>query len=57
MEIKPISSTEEQDDESGDFIDIDDYDDSEVRLPENTTQLQVSGRKRRIREDDIYERY
>jgi hypothetical protein len=57
VEVEPISDTEEQDDESGDLIDIDDHDDAEVPLPANSTQLRVSGRKRRIREDDMYERY
>lgn len=51
------NNPEEQDDKSGDFIDVDDHDDAEVLLPANSTQLRVSGRKRRIREDDMYERY
>jgi hypothetical protein len=57
IEVEPISDTEEQDNEFGNLIDVDDDDDAEVRLPENSTQVRVSGRKRRIREDDMYERY
>lgn len=40
-----ISNTEEQDGGSGSHIDVDN-DDDEVRLPENRTQLMVSGGRR-----------
>jgi hypothetical protein len=55
IEIEAISDTEEQDERSDDLIAMDD--DAEPQLPENTTQLRMSGRKRKSREDNEFEHY
>ena len=67
VDIDEISDTEEQDDISGDLIDVDsdslDGDDDDAaataapQLPSIHTQQRTSGRKRLRVEDDMYERY
>lgn len=57
IEIEPISDTEESDELENEVIVMDDIGDetSEPQLPENSTQLRASGRKRKQREDDTFE--
>jgi hypothetical protein len=65
IEIEVISDTEEQVNVSDNLSEIDDVDDdtgdkndeTEPQLPESSTQLRTSGRKRKTMEDDLYERY
>jgi hypothetical protein len=54
--IEPISDTEEPDELEKDVV-IGDVEDeaSDPQLPDNSTQLRASGRKRRQREDDTFE--
>jgi hypothetical protein len=54
IELDKISETEEQDMEQDEEQD---RDDSEPQLPEINTQQRVSGRKRKIREDDGFQHY
>ena len=62
-EIDIISDTDKLDTESGNLIVVDDIkvdserDKGEDILPETNTQLRVSGRKRKSREDDRFEHY
>lgn len=61
VEIDPISDTEEQDaiidDEIGldEVGEADEVDEAQIPLPRNNTQVRVSGRKRKSRDDDIFE--
>ncbi|KGO51221.1 hypothetical protein PEX1_030960 [Penicillium expansum] len=64
IEIDPISDTEELDNRSNNLIDVDEVnkaqdkeDKDSLALPETNTQIRVSGRKRKYREDDIFEHY
>lgn len=62
IEIEIISDTEEQADVSKNLIEVDDVDsdaedENEPQLPESSTQIRTSGRKRKATEDDLYERY
>jgi hypothetical protein len=61
IEIDPISDTEEQDtilnneiglDEIGE---ADEEGEAQIPLPRNNTQVRISGRKRKSRDDDIFE--
>jgi hypothetical protein len=60
VEIDPISDTEEQDtinderglDEAGE---ADEVSEPQLPLPRNNTQVRASGRKRKIRDDDLFE--
>ena len=61
VEIDPISDTEEQDtvingeiglDEAGE---ADEGGEAQLPLPRNNTQVRASGRKRKTRDDDIFE--
>ena len=54
LEIDVSSDTEEQDERSTDLVDVGE---TEPRLPEGSTQVRVSGRKRVRREDDMFEHY
>lgn len=62
IEKEIISDTEEQADVSKNLIEVDDVDsdaedENEPQLPESSTQIRTSGRKRKATEDDLYERY
>lgn len=61
VEINKISDTEEQQDSSGDLIDVDDDDATAATTrPQplsSNTQLRTSGRKRKHVEDVLYEHY
>jgi hypothetical protein len=54
LEIDVITDTEEQEERSTNLVDIRE---TEPQLPESSTQVRVSGRKRVRREDDIFEHY
>jgi hypothetical protein len=54
LKIDIISDTEEHEETSTDLVNIRE---TEPQLPENSTQVRVSGRKRVRREDDIFEHY
>ncbi|KAJ5533739.1 hypothetical protein N7494_010291 [Penicillium frequentans] len=57
IEIEPISDTEEPDELEKEVMVMVDIGDetAEPQLPENSTQLRASGRKRKQREDDTFE--
>ena len=57
IEMEPISDTEEPDGLEKEVTVIGDIEDedSEPQLPESSTQLRASGRKRKQREDDTFE--
>jgi hypothetical protein len=65
IEIEPISDAEEQETTIDEEIELDKAlsatleeptrRESQVPLPENNTQVRASGRKRKSREDDIFE--
>lgn len=65
IEIEPISDAEEQETTIDEEIELDEAlsatleeptrRESQVPLPENNTQVRASGRKRKSREDDIFE--
>lgn len=57
IEMEPISDTEEADELESEVTVIGNIEDeaSEPQLPENSTQLRASGRKRKQREDDTFE--
>lgn len=62
IEKEIISDTEEQADVSKNLIEVDDVDsdaedENEPQLPESSTQIRTSGRKRKATEDDLYEGY
>ena len=63
VEVNPISDTEEQEDEIDNEIELGEASSAtgkhdaepEPSLPQNCTQTRASGRKRKRREDDIFE--
>jgi hypothetical protein len=61
IEIDPISDTEEQDTELNNEIGLDEIGEADeegeaqISLPRNNTQVRISGRKRKSRDDDIFE--
>ena len=61
VEIDLISDTEEQDTIINNEIGLDEVDEvcemgeAQIPLPRNNTQVRVSGRKRKSRDDDIFE--
>ncbi|KAF5854879.1 hypothetical protein ETB97_010941 [Aspergillus alliaceus] len=60
IEIEAISDTEEEDNRHNNLIEVDsdgDGDETNPQLPASSTQLRVSGRKRKSREDDGFEHY
>jgi uncharacterized membrane protein YgaE (UPF0421/DUF939 family) len=54
LKINIISNTEEHKKTSTDLVNIGE---TKPQLPENSTQVRVSGRKRVQREDDMFEHY
>ncbi|KAJ5557864.1 hypothetical protein N7513_003450 [Penicillium frequentans] len=61
VQIDLISDTEEQeqeqDKEVNDEIGLDEVDGPQLPAPENSTQVRASGRKRKTREDEVFEYY
>jgi hypothetical protein len=57
VQVDMISDTEEQDDEVHDEIGLDEAAEPNLPAPENHTQIRASGRKRKSRDDDIFEYY
>jgi hypothetical protein len=61
VQIDLISDTEEQeqeqDNEVNDEIGLDEVDGPQLPAPENSTQVRASGRKRKTREDEVFEYY
>jgi hypothetical protein len=55
VEIDLISNTEEQDTTINDEIGLDEVGEAQLPLPRNNTQVRVSGRKRKSRDDEIFE--
>lgn len=55
VEMDPISDTEEQDTIINDEIGLDEVGEAQLPLPSNNTQVRASGRKRKSRDDDIFE--
>lgn len=58
VEIDPISDTEEQDTTINNEIwpgKVGEADESQLPLPRNSTQVRVSGGKRKSRDDDLFE--
>jgi hypothetical protein len=58
VEIDPISDTEEQDTIINDEIGLDEAGEAgeaQLPLPRNNTPVRASGRKRKSRDDDIFE--
>lgn len=60
FELDPISDTEEQDEDEIELDEshetgLDEIDDPELPPPGNNTQIRVSGRKRKSREDDLFQ--
>ena len=57
VQVDIISDTEEHDDEVNDETGQDEAGEPELPAAENKTQIRASGRKRKSRDDDIFEYY
>ncbi|KAJ5753312.1 hypothetical protein N7520_010229 [Penicillium odoratum] len=57
VEFDLISDTEEADEETSDHVQLDEVDEPQLPAPENSTQVRASGRKRKAREDEVFEYY
>jgi hypothetical protein len=57
VEVDAISDTEEQEDEVNDESRQDEVGEPKLPVAENSTQIRASGRKRKSRDDDIFEYY
>ncbi|KAJ5340174.1 hypothetical protein N7541_009298 [Penicillium brevicompactum] len=57
VQVDVISDTEEQEDEVNDGSRQDEVFEPELPAAENNTQIRASGRKRKSRDDDIFEYY
>jgi hypothetical protein len=57
VQVDAISDTEEQDDEANDQTRQDEVGEPELPVAEKNTQIRASGRKRKSRDDDVFESY